>query len=95
MRAVADIQRLRLFPVVFAAPQPLRGALGDDYGAPCATLLAEAAALIETLHAEVHSHTLCMWRLARAHMNAPCLDVHQQLGSKKHCLATPADHNRT
>ncbi|EIE21369.1 hypothetical protein COCSUDRAFT_56588 [Coccomyxa subellipsoidea C-169] len=52
VRAVADIQRLRLFPVVFAAPQLLRGALGDDYGAPCATLLAEAAALIETLHAE-------------------------------------------
>jgi hypothetical protein len=55
VRAVGDIQRLRLFPVVFAAPQPLRGALGDDYGAPCSALLAEAAALIDSWRAEVRT----------------------------------------
>ena len=55
VRAVADIQRLRLFPVVFAAPPPLRGALGDDYGGPCSTLLAEAAGLIDAWRAEVRT----------------------------------------
>ena len=46
VRAVADIQRLGLFPAVFAAPPTLQAALGSGYGAPCAAAMAAADALM-------------------------------------------------
>ena len=35
MRAVRDIQRLRMFPVVFPVNPVMSAALGDSYGEPC------------------------------------------------------------
>lgn len=62
MRAVRDMQRLRLFPVVFCVPPALREALGDDYGAPCSAVLAEAAELMESWQFEV-----CLDKLSATH----------------------------
>ena len=57
MRAVADIQRLGLFPAVFTAPPPLQAALGDGYGGPCSALMAAAEALLRAWNPEVHPLT--------------------------------------
>jgi len=57
VRAVADIQRLGLFPAVFTAPPPLQAALGDGYGGPCSALMAAAEALLCAWNPEVHPLT--------------------------------------
>ena len=46
MRAVRDIQRLRMFPVVFPVNPVMSAALGDSYGEPCANVMSEAASLL-------------------------------------------------
>lgn len=46
VRAVVDIQRLGLFPAVFAPPPALQAALGGGFGAPCAAVMAAADALL-------------------------------------------------
>ncbi|KAI8462676.1 MAG: hypothetical protein J3K34DRAFT_527577 [Monoraphidium minutum] len=45
--AVMLLDRLRLFPVVFAPPPQSAGQLGESYGAPCATAIAAAEALLK------------------------------------------------
>jgi hypothetical protein len=52
VRAIQDIQRLRLFPVVFFVPRSVTVLQGEDYGPPCATLMAEAAALLDAWDAQ-------------------------------------------
>ena len=46
MRAVRDIQRLRMFPVVFSVNTVMSAALGDSYGEPCTHVMSEAASLL-------------------------------------------------
>lgn len=46
MGAVRSLVRLRLFPAVFAAPEPVAGPLGEDYGAPCAAVMASVHELM-------------------------------------------------
>ena len=59
VRAVNDIQRLRLFPVVFALPASLVPALGEGYGAPCSRVMAAAAATLDAWAPEVCMHGTC------------------------------------
>ena len=53
VRAVRDIQRLRLFPVVFAPPDSLVAILGEGYGAQCSRVMAAAASTLTAWGAEV------------------------------------------
>jgi hypothetical protein len=45
--AVLLLERLRLFPVVFAAPPQNTQQLGEGFGAPCASAIAAAEALLK------------------------------------------------
>ena len=47
MRAVSDIQRLRIYPVVFSVNAVMSAALGDFYGRPCVQVMSEAASLLD------------------------------------------------
>ena len=38
--AIQQLVRLRLFPAVFTAPPPAAAALGEEYGGPCASVMA-------------------------------------------------------
>ena len=51
VRAVRDIQRLCLFPIVFSVGPAMAWALGDSYGGPSSTVMSEAASLMQN-HAE-------------------------------------------
>ena len=51
VRAVRDIQRLCLFPIVFSVGPVMASALGDSFGGPCSTVMSEAASLMQH-HAE-------------------------------------------
>ena len=64
VRAVRDIQRLRLFPVVFAPPTSLAAALGEGYGAPCTRVMAAAAAALTAWDAEVWDPALQLCTMA-------------------------------
>ena len=57
VRAMRDIHRLRLFPVVFSVPEPVTGQLGEGYGAPCTQVMADAAALLDAWQVEVHHNS--------------------------------------
>lgn len=50
MRAVRDIQRLCIFPVVFSVGPVMASALKESYGAPCSHVMSQAASLL-------HDHT--------------------------------------
>ena len=49
MRAVRDIQRLSLFPVVFTVGPVMSAALGDSYGEHCSSAMSEAESLLQDL----------------------------------------------
>ena len=46
MRAVRDIQRLCLFPIVFTVGPVMSAALGDSYGEQCSSVMLAAEALL-------------------------------------------------
>ena len=82
MRAVADIQRLGLFPAVFAPPPALQAALGGGFGAPCAAVMAAADALLRTWAPQVrrmhHRHAPAAGLLPAkscCHIPAPFVSV--------------------
>ncbi len=45
--AMQLLQRLLLFPLVFALPQPLASAVGAEYGARCVACMAAADAVLK------------------------------------------------
>ncbi len=47
VRAVRDIQRLSLFPIVFSVGPVMSAALGDSYGEQCSSVMAAAEALLQ------------------------------------------------
>ncbi len=47
MRAVRDIQRLSLFPIVFSVGPVMSAALGDSYGEQCSSVMSAAEALLQ------------------------------------------------
>ena len=47
MRAVRDIQRLSLFPIVSSVGPVMSAALGDSYGEQCSSVMAAAQALLQ------------------------------------------------
>ena len=47
VRAVRDIQRLCMFPIVFSVGPVMASALGDSYGGPSSTVMSEAASLMQ------------------------------------------------
>ena len=46
MRAVRDIQRLCLFPIVFTVGPVMSAALGNSYGEQCSSVMSAAEALL-------------------------------------------------
>lgn len=55
MGAVRTLVRLRLFPAVFTAPEPAAGALGEDYGGPCAAVMASVHGLMGSWQPKVRA----------------------------------------
>lgn len=47
MRAVGDIQRLCLFPIVFSVGPVMSAALGESYGGQCSHVMSEGLALLQ------------------------------------------------
>ena len=78
VRAVRDIQRLCLFPIVFSVGPVMASALGESYGGPSSTVMSEAASMMQH-HAEQVS--LCNCKLS--HMPSRAIS----LGWYVYCLA--------
>ena len=77
MRAVRDIQRLSLFPIVFTVGPVMSASLGDSYGEQCSSVMSEGESLLQELSKQ--ASPCSMWwqdssviRLCR-HMLIPIL----------------------
>ncbi|KAK9810386.1 hypothetical protein WJX72_009795 [[Myrmecia] bisecta] len=47
VRAVQDIERLRLFPSVFSVPEDSAAELGENYGSPCVAVMAAVDQILQ------------------------------------------------
>ena len=82
VRAVRDIQRLCLFPIVFSVGPVMTSALGDSYGCPSSTVMSEAASLMQHHTAQV---PLCNCKLPSS--PSPYMQVYIDRWTSYHMVA--------